>query len=295
MKLSRGDRALNIVIISVLGLFGLLILYPLLYVVAASFSDPTAVNAGSVYLWPVGFSIDAYDAVFRYPTVTHAFLMSLLYVSLSIIFGCFLTICGGYALSRKDLPGRGPIMLALAFTLMFSGGVIPSYLVVRSLGLLDTVWSMVIPGAMSVWQLIITRTYYQVRIPDELLECARLDGCNDLAFFRRIVLPLSAPIIAVNALLYGVGTWNGYFSALIYLSDQSLYPLQLVLRGILLQGQMDPTKMQGMDPQQLQRMQDLSNQLKYALIVLASIPPLIAYPFVQKHFQQGMMVGSLKG
>lgn len=295
IKQPRSDNILNVVMLIVLTLFALSVLYPLIYIVSASLSDPYAVNSGEVWLWPVGLNFEAYDAILNYPQITRGFLNSVFYAVGVTVLACFLTLTGGYALSRKDVPGRGIVMILLVITMMFSGGMIPTYLLIRDLGLLNTPWVMILPGAVSAWNLIITRTYFQVTIPDELLETSRIDGASDFRFFLQVVLPLSKPIIAVNALLFAVGSWNSYFGALIYLTDQELYPLQLVMRGILLQNTFDPSQMTGISPDEIARMQLLADKLKYALIIVASIPPLVAYPFVQKHFVKGMMIGSLKG
>lgn len=291
----RSDRILNVVLVVLLVLFTLTIVYPFVYIVSASLSDPTAVSSGQMWLWPVGFSLDAYQAVLDYPAITRGFLNSLLYSGSAMLVGTAVTVMGGYALSRADLVGRSTFTLLFVLTMMFSGGMIPTYLVVKNLGMLNTIWAMIIPTAVSVWQLIVTRTFFQTTIPHELLECSRIDGASDMRFFAQIVLPLSKPIIAVNLLLYGVATWNAYFNGLIYLTDESLYPLQLVMRNILLENTFDPSKMANADPERIAQMQQLADKLKYALIIIASVPPLIAYPFVQKHFVKGMMIGSLKG
>jgi len=295
IKDPRSDRVLNIVLLVLLALFTLTIVYPFVYIVSASLSSPIAVSSGEMWLWPVGFSLDAYQAVLDYPAITRGFLNSLLYSGTAMLIGTAATVMGGYALSRSDLVGRNAFTLVFVLTMMFSGGMIPTYLVVRDLGMLNTIWAMILPGAVSVWQLIVTRTFFQTTIPHELLECSRIDGASDLRFFTRIVLPLSKPILAVNLLLYGVATWNAYFNGLIYLTDEDLYPLQLVMRNILLENTFDPSKMAGANPDRIAQMQQLADKLKYALIIIASVPPLIAYPFVQKHFVKGMMIGSLKG
>lgn len=295
IKDPRSDRVLNIVLIVLLSLFTLTIVYPFVYIVSASLSNPTAVSSGEMWLWPVGFSLDAYQAVLDYPAITRGFLNSLLYSGTAMAIGTAATVMGGYALSRADLVGRNVFTLIFVLTMMFSGGMIPTYLVVKDLGMLNTIWAMILPSAVSVWQLIVTRTFFQTTIPHELLECSRIDGASDMRFFAQIVLPLSKPILAVNLLLYGVATWNAYFNGLIYLTDESLYPLQLVMRNILLENTFDPSKMASADPDRIAQMQQLADKLKYALIIIASIPPLIAYPFVQKHFVKGMMIGSLKG
>ena len=186
-------------------------------------------------------------------------------------------------------------MFLFVFTMMFSGGMIPSYLLVKELGILDTRWAMILPNAMSVWNVILTRTFFQTTIPDELLEASKLDGCSDLRFIKSIVIPLSASIIAVNTLFYAVGHWNSYFNALIYLRDQEMYPLQIVLRDILIQNEIEPTQLSMYDVRDAASRESLRVRLKYSLIVVASVPLLIAYPFVQKHFVKGVMIGSLKG
>lgn len=295
IKEPRSDRVLNVVLLVLLTLFALTILYPFVYIVSASLSDPQAVSSGRMWLWPVDPSIEAYRAVLEYPEIPRGFLNSLLYTAGAMLIGTTVTMTGGYALSRADLVGRGPITMLFVLTMMFSGGMIPTYLVVRQLGMLDTPWAVIIPTSVSVWQLIVTRTFFQTTIPHELLETSRIDGASDVRFFTTVVLPLSKPIIAVNLLLYGVGMWNSYFTALIYLTDDSLYPLQLVMRNILIENTFDPSKISGIDPERIAAMQRLADQLKYSLIIIASIPPLIAYPFVQKHFVKGMMIGSLKG
>ncbi|SLN02672.1 ABC transporter, permease protein [Brachybacterium faecium] len=290
-----SDRVLNVVMIVLLLLFTTTIVYPFVYIVSASLSNPAAVSSGEMWLWPIGFSFDAYEAILDYPAIPRGFANSLLYSTAAMLVGTAITISGGYALSRSDLVGRNGLTLVFVLTMMFSGGMIPTYLVVQSLGMLNTIWAMILPTCVSVWQLIVTRTFFQTTIPHELLECSRIDGASDLRFFGQIVLPLSKPIIAVNLLLYGVATWNAYFNGLIYLTDESLYPLQLVMRNILLENTFDPSQMANADPERIAAMQKLADQLKYALIIIASIPPLIAYPFVQKHFVKGMMIGSLKG
>lgn len=292
---TRGDKRFNITLLVVLGAFSVSVLYPLIYVISASLSETSAVTSGEVWLFPIGFSTNAYTAVFESPLLFRSILNSLFYAGMVIAIGTFATMAGGYALSRRDLPGRNLLTFAFMITMLFSGGMIPTYLVVRDLGLLNTVWSMILPGAVSVWQLIISRAFFSQTIPHELLESAKMDGASDFTFFFKVVLPLSVPVLAVNMLLYGVTTWNAFFNGLIYLTDEELYPLQLAMRNILVQNTFDPAKMAGVDPTKIAEMQAIAGKLKYALIVIASIPPLLAYPFVQKHFVKGMMIGSVKG
>lgn len=289
---TRQDKVFSAVMNVVLALFGLAVLYPLVYIISASVSDPFAVTSGEVWLWPVDINLNGYRAVIEYHSIVRGFLNSLWYAGVGSLISVTITLLGAYPLSRRDLWGRNYFMFFFVFTMLFSGGLIPTYLVVHDLGLLNTRWALVLPGAMAAWNLIITRTYYQVTIPYELLEAAKIDGCDDFRFFWKIVLPLSKPIIAVNALFFAVGHWNQFFNALIYLTNEDLFPLQLVLREILIQNTVDPTQM---DAAELLRRQELRDLLKYCLIVVAMIPPLLAYPFVQKHFVKGIMIGSLKG
>lgn len=290
---ARSDRAFHVINYGVLALFAISVLYPLIYVVSSSFSSASAINSGAVKLLPVEFNTDAYQTILDSPAIVTGFLNSVFYSVTGAVLGTALTVLAGYPLSRPDLAGRRPLMVFLLVPALFSAGIIPTYVVVQQLGLLNTRWALILPGAMSVFNVIITRTYYQLTIPKELLEAARIDGCNDFAFFLRIAVPLSKPIIAVNLLFYGIGQWNSFFSALVYLTDQHLYPLQLVLRDILIQNRLDPSEVAG-DAAEMLRRKELFDKLKYALIVIAMVPPLIAYPFVQKHFVKGALIGSLK-
>ncbi|MEU8227101.1 carbohydrate ABC transporter permease [Kribbella sp. NPDC048915] len=290
---TRGDKIAAACIYAALGLFCVAILYPIVYVVSASVSDTSKVSAGEVWLWPVGFTLDAYKAIFDYDAIVSSFGNSVYYAVVGAVVATVLTLLAAYPLSRKGLPGKGLIMAAFVFTMMFSGGLIPTYLVVDQLGLLNTRWAMILPTALAVWNVIITRTYFMVTIPEELVEAGKVDGCSDFGFFWRVVLPLSKPIIAVNLLFYAVGQWNTFFNALIYLTNEHLFPLQVVLRQILIQSKVDPSQMP--DTSKLAQLKELQQQLKYSLIVIGMIPPLLVYPFVQKHFVKGAMIGSLKG
>jgi multiple sugar transport system permease protein/putative aldouronate transport system permease protein len=265
----------------------------LVYVLSAAFSEPKNVQSGEVWLWPVGLSLESFRSIFDYDGIVRGFGNSVVYAIGGALLATALTLLAAYPLSRRDLPGKGLILGLFLFTMMFNGGLIPNYLVVDRTGLLDTRWAMILPTAMAVWNVIITRTYFQTTIPEELHESARVDGCSDIGFFWRVVLPLSKPIIAVNLLFYAVAQWNSWFNALIYLTSEHLFPLQLVLRQILVQSNVDPSQVR--DVAELLRMKELQEQLKFSLIVIATIPPLLVYPFVQKHFVKGAMVGSLKG
>ncbi|WP_261304686.1 carbohydrate ABC transporter permease [Paenibacillus andongensis] len=290
---ASNDRWFNVINYTVLSLFLIIVMYPLVFIVSASFSSPEAVITGKVWLWPVQPTFDGYAAVFKHKLIWSSFRNSVIYTVLGTAINVALTIMAAYPLARRDLFGKNVVMLLLVFTTMFSGGLIPSYLLVKDLGMLNTMWSMVLPGAMSVFNVIITRTYFKTTIPEELLEAAQLDGCNDFKFVWNVVIPLSGPIIAVITLYSAVGYWNQYFNALIYLKQPSLYPLQLVLREILVQNEVDSAMLT--DLGQEANREGLRALLKYSLIVVSSLPLMIIYPFVQKHFVKGVMIGSLKG
>jgi len=290
----RIDRGFHVINYCVLALFALSVLYPLVYVVSSSVSSAEAISSGAVVLWPVDLNVDAYQTIFAAPALLRGMLNSIFYAVAGAVIGTVLTVLCAYPLSRPDLPGRRWLTFFVLIPTLFSAGIIPNYIVVQQLGLLNTVWAIVLPGAMAVFNVIITRTYYQLNIPAELLEAAKIDGADDARFFLRVALPLSKPIIAVNLLFYAVGQWNGWFSAMLYLTDQNLYPLQLVLREVLTLASVSPTDMGSMSAAEFARRQDLFDKLRYALIVVAMIPPLIAYPFVQRHFVKGALIGSLK-
>ena len=277
---------------SILVVITVAILLPLIFIVSASFSSSEAVIAGRVSLWPVDFSLQGYTTIFEHKKVWDGFGNSLFYTVFGTIFNVFMTIIAAYPLSRQDLVGRRVITIAFIFTMLFSGGLIPTYMVVRDLGLLNTRAAMILPTGIGIFNLLITITFFRTTIPPELIEASRIDGANDFRTFLSIILPLSRPIIAVLVLFYAVNHWNSYFSALIYLKDQELFPLQLVLREILIENSIDASML--IDIEDLIAREGLRELLKYSLIVVASVPILIIYPFVQRHFIKGMMIGSVK-
>lgn len=295
MKEIRADRIFNVCNMAFLVFCLLITLYPLWYILVCSFSSAAEVVAGNVTLWPIGFNTDAYEAAFESKQLIVGFRNSLIYTVVGTLFNLVVTFMAAYPLSRSDFKARGVITALFAFTMMFNGGMIPSYLLVKDLKMLDTIWALVIPGALSVWNVILIRTFIQNSIPGDLLEAAQLDGCRDGQYLIKIVLPLSGPIIAVMVLFFAVGHWNSYFNALMYISKSDLYPLQIILRNILIQNQFDPSMMKNVDPRELMRQQNLRDLLKYSLIVIASVPVLAIYPFVQKYFIKGVMIGALKG
>ncbi|MCT1401205.1 carbohydrate ABC transporter permease [Paenibacillus sp. p3-SID867] len=290
---SRGDRIFVALIYAFLSLILIIVAVPLIYILSSSVSSPQAVVSGKVWLFPVDFTLDGYKAVFQNPQIGVGYMNSLFYTVVGTAINVSLTIMFGYPLAKRTLYGRHFFMIVLVITMMFDGGLIPYYLLVKDLQLLDTRWAMILPGAMGVIQVIVARTFFQTTIPDELSEAAELDGCSDIRFILSIVLPLSKPIIAVMTLMYAVGHWNAYFDALIFLRSPDLFPLQIILRNVLILNTVDPSMMANVD--QVQAQQGLKDLLKYSLIVVASAPVLIIYPFVQKHFVKGVMIGSLKG
>lgn len=287
------DKVFYTVIGIILTLLLLAVGVPILYVLAASFSSPQAVVAGRVFLWPVDFSLEGYKAVFENGQIVTGFRNSIIYVVLGTSINLFMTLICAYPLSRRNFPGGGPIMMLFTFTMFFNGGMIPGYILMTQLHLLNTIWVMVIPGAISVNNMIIARTFLRSNIPNELLEAAQIDGCNDFGFFVKIVLPLSKSVIAVLTLYYAITHWNSYFNALIYLTRKELYPLQIVLRDILISNQVDAEMVYDQDLADAK--EGLAELLKYSLIVVSVVPVLIIYPFVQKHFVKGVMIGSIKG
>lgn len=290
---SRSDKIFYCVIGFLLTAFFLMVLYPCIYVISASFSSGTAVQSGKVVLFPVDFSLKGYQIVLSTSSVWLGFRNSLFYTFVGTAINISLTMIAAYCLSRPDVPGKNQLMLFFTFTMFFNGGMIPSYMLIQNLKLLNTVWALLLPGAMGVYNMIIARTFIQSNIPLELLEAAKIDGCSDIKYFTRIVIPLSKAVIAVLVLFYGVGHWNAYFNAMIYLHDRNLYPLTLFLREILMADQIDPSTIQ--DPELQAIIAQTAGVMKYALIVVSMIPVLLIYPFIQKYFVKGVMIGSIKG
>ena len=293
IRSTRGDRIFYAVCGTVVALLTLLVLYPIIYVLSASFSSPAALVAGKVVLWPVDVGLDGYQAVFNYDKVWIGYRNTLFYVVLGTSINIAVTLCCAYPLSRKTLPGRGIFMGLFTFTMLFGAGMIPDYILMKNLKLINTIWAMVLPGAMSVYNMIVARTFLQNSIPDDLLDAAHIDGCDDFRYFFSIILPLSKAIIAVLALWYAVGHWNAYFNAFLYLKDQKLYPLQIFLKDVLVSNQFSSEDM--MDPETIVAMQNRKLLLKYSLIVVSTAPLFFFYPFVQKYFVKGVMIGSVKG
>lgn len=292
-KQSTGDKVFEVVVIVLLALVCLVVLYPLIYIFSASISKAEDVLSGEMWLLPTSFSFVGYSKIFDNPEILSGYVNTIVYTVVGTAINLAMTIMAAYPLARRDFAGRNVITGLFVFTLFFSGGLIPSYLVVKELGMLNTMWALIIPGAVSVWNIIIMRTFFQSSIPDEIQESASIDGCSNLQTLWRIVLPLSMPIIAVMILFYSVGHWNAYFNALIYLSDRDKYPLQLFLREILLQGEMD-TMVGAGDTTHAKTVMDTAS-IRYAIVIVANLPVLLLYPFLQKYFAKGVMVGAIKG
>ena len=269
------------------------ILYALWFVVIASVSDPNRVASGEVLFLPKGITLEGFKYIFRDKRIWTGYRNTFLYTTVGTMIGLFITIPAGYALSKKDMVGKGIIMKLLVFTKYFSGGLIPTYLVVKRLHLVNTPYVLMIMGSFSVFNLILCRTFFINTLPQELQEAAEIDGCTIFQYFIKIVLPLSKAIIAIMALYYAVGHWNSFFNGLIYVTDIKLYPLQVILRDILISGQsVDPSSM---DPDALEMMKQIARTIKYGVMIVSSLPVLIMYPFVQKYFVKGVMIGSVKG
>lgn len=290
IKKSIGERVFDVFNAILMILMMVICLYPFLYVVFASISDPTAVvqNRG-LLLWPVGFTVDAYGMVFDNPMISIGYGNTIFYVLVGTAINIILTSMGAYGLSRRNVMLKNPLMFMITFTMFFSGGLVPTYLLVRDLGMLNTRWALIIPGAISAYNLIIMRTSF-AGVPVSLEESAKIDGANDFTVLFRIILPLSMPVVSVMVLFYGVGHWNSWFSAMIYIRNRDLYPLQLVLREILIANSTDTmtTDIGTVDKV------PVGETIKYATIVVATVPILFIYPFLQKYFVKGVMIGAIK-
>jgi putative aldouronate transport system permease protein len=288
---SYGDRIFLVCIYVFLAIILAVTLYPLIFIVSSSFSSPSAVSGGRVWLWPVEATLIGYKSALQNSQIVTGYANSIFYTAFGTLISVALTTMIAYPLSRKTFFGRSGLMMFIVFTMLFSGGLIPTYLVVKAVGLIDTRWALLLPNAIWVWQVIIARTFFSTSIPDELAEASEMDGCSDLRFIWNVVLSLSKPILAVLALMYAVGQWNAYFDALIYLKTNDLFPLQLFLRSILIQN----ANSGGLNAGQIADTQQLLALMKYSIIVVSSLPVLIIYPFVQRYFVQGMLIGSVKG
>ena len=292
IKQSAGDRAFNIVNAIIMTLVTIVIVYPLYYVLLASITDPTVVNTGKLLLYPEAPYFDGYKRAFNYAPLWTGYKNTLVYTFVGTVISLICTIPAGYALSRMDLPGRRVIMFLFTFTMFFNGGIVPLYLVVQNLHIYDTIWAVVLPVAVSVYNLIVCRSFFDTGIPIEMLEAAKIDGCNDFMFFFRIVIPLSSTIIAVMCLFYATSLWNQFFNPLMFLAGQEKVPLQVVLRNLVLSNQVNSITS---NAEEIAMRQRLAEQLKYCIVVVSAAPLLIVYPFIQKYFAKGVTIGAVKG
>ncbi|CAM3959171.1 MULTISPECIES: carbohydrate ABC transporter permease [Paenibacillus] len=290
---SKSDKLFDVM--NVIFFCGVLfiVMYPLYFIIIASISDPDLVNAGQIRFWPQDITWIGYERILSDDEIWRGYYNTVFYAVFGTIFRVSLIITGGYALSRKDLPLSGLFMILILFTMFFNGGLIPTYLLVKNLGMVNTVWAMIVPGAVSVYQLIIVKTFFQSTIPKEMLEAAMMDGCGNIKFFTKMVLPLSLPIIAVMVLFNVVAMWNSYFQALIYLNDVNLQPLQVILRKILIVSEAQLNMIN--DSNDAVEEQKVAGLVKYGMVVVSSLPVLVLYPFLQRYFVKGVMIGSVKG
>ena len=290
-RVKSGDRLFYAINSILLGLMALIVLYPLYFIIIASISDPDAVLAGKVILYPVQITLDGFKKILERSDIWRGYLNTIIYTALTVVLALAVTVPAGWALSRKRLLGKKILMIYFIIPMFFGGGLIPFYNVMSSLGLINTMWAVILPAILSVWNLFMTRTFFESSIPDGLLEAAKIDGAGEFRIFFSLVIPLSKAILAVMALYYAIGQWNSYFNAMIFLQDESKYPLQLVLKEILIASE---STMGGSGETILEQYR-LANQLKYVSVIVSSAPVMLLYPFVQKYFDQGVMIGSLKG
>ena len=290
---NKDDKIFDFINLFIISFAFIAVAYPLYYVIIASVSDPLALGNGKVWLWPVGFNVEGYKRIIEYKMLWVGYKNTIFYTVFGTCLNLALTLSSAYALSRKDLPLRNTIMLLLAFTMYFNGGLIPTYLLIQKLNLIDKFLVMILPGAVSVYNIIICRTFFASNIPDQLMDAAKIDGCTDFKFFFKIVLPLSNAIIAVMVVFYAVGHWNQFFHGLIYLQTRDKFPLQLFLREILVISEANEELMDMTSPDAVKQLM-IKESMKYGVIIVSSLPVLVLYPAVQKYFVKGVMLGAIK-
>ncbi|MDR1903323.1 MAG: carbohydrate ABC transporter permease [Treponema sp.] len=293
-RLSFSDKIFHFCITLWLSLSLVLVLYPLIYCVACSFSTSQAITQGRVFLWPVDFTLRSYNAILTYPLLHTGFLNSLLYVAGGTVVGVTLILLAAYPLSRRDLPGRKFFQTFFVITMFFSGGLVPGYILMVNLHLVGTRLAMILGFMFSCYNMIIVKTYFQSSLPSGLLDAAHIDGCGDIRFFFIIAIPLAIPVIAVMVLFNAVGIWNSYFNGILYLNKPETFNFQMVLRNILFVAQLPPDLLAAMDPQKLNIAMNMLQELRYSVLVVGALPMMILYPFIQKYFIRGIMIGSLK-
>lgn len=297
IKRSREDVIYDAIIFVILTVILLIVAYPLYFIIISSISDPKAVAGGKVIFRPIGFTLQGYAEVFKDDRIMRSFFNSLVYTTCGTLLNLAVTLPTAYALSRTKFFAKKFVTTFYMITMFIGGGMIPTYLVVQKTGLLDSMWALIIPGALSVYNMIVARTFFQQNISEELYEAAEIDGCGHGRFFFGIALPLSGAITAIMVLYYGVGHWNSYFNALLYMQTEDKFPLQLVLRSILVQNeaQLSQGALTVAAREAMEQKRQLAELMKYSLIIISSIPVMVIYPFIQKHFVKGVMIGSVKG
>ena len=291
-QVTGKDLAFNIVLYAICIIILLIVVYPLYFIVIASFSNPTEVANGKVWLWPSQFTVDGYKEILRHAEIWVGYRNTIFYTVAGTLIGLAVNIPAAYALSRRDLVGRKVITFYFIFTMFFNGGLIPTYFTIRDFGLYNSFWVMVLPFSVVVYHIIIARTFFDSSLPQGLLDAAQIDGCSNLRFFFQIALPLSKAVLAVIALYTAVAQWNAYFNALVYIKDDGLKPLQLIVRNILIHNQSIAGPGDGLAAQEARRLSEL---MKYAVIIVTTVPIMCVYPFVQKYFSKGVMIGAIKG
>lgn len=297
IKPSKSDRIFDTVNFLIMLFWIVIIAYPLIFLVSASFSDPAAVQSGKMMLFPVGFTLEGYKTLFRTEAIWTGYKNTIIYTVLGTIVQLFLNITSGYALSRKEFMLRGFVVKVFTVTMFIGGGLIPTYILIKNMHMLNTIWAMIIPGAVSTYNMIMCKSFFEMNIPKELNEAAAVDGCDDLKFFVKIVLPLSGSLIAVMTLFFAVGHWNTYFNGLIYLTDEKKFSLQMVLQQILVNQSMNNVdqSLVALNDTAAMQQKKLADSIKYGVVIVGSLPVLILYPFVQKYFVKGIMIGAIKG
>lgn len=292
---TRGDKVFGVINAIFIVFITIITLYPLIYVCSASISSPASVTSGRMWLWPTDITFEGYKRILKNSEIWMGYVNTIFYTVVNVAISLAVTLPAAYALTVKSLPGRKFIVFVFSVTMFFSGGMIPLYVVCRNLGLVNTLWAVILPSATSMWYIILTRTFFQSTIPHELEEASEIDGCSVFATFLRIVLPLSAPIIAVMALYFGVGRWNSYFGEMIFLRDRSKFPLQLFLREILIVATFNQENASNADAITMAEQLRIASIIKYATMIVATLPVIAAYPFIQRYFVKGVMIGSIKG
>ena len=292
---TRGDRVFGFFNGVFIAFLTIITLYPMIYVVSASMSSPSSVTSGRMWLWPVEITFEGYERIMKNSEILNGYKNTIFYTLVQIALSLCTTLPAAYSLTVKKLPGRRFVVVLFSITMFFSGGMIPLYVINRNLGLVNTMWAVLLPSATSMWYIILSRTFFQSTIPHELEEASQIDSCSVFSTFLRVVLPLSAPIIAVMALYFGVARWNSYFGEMIFFRDREKYPLQLYLREILIVAQFNEENTSNADAITMAEQVRISAIIKYATMIVATVPLILAYPFIQRYFVKGVMIGSIKG